>query len=243
MTRKPTPKQAPDKPTFKLTSAEVVPVGALWIVSAPSGGGKTSLCRALVPRLQARGLKVDISLSCTTREPRAREHDGVDYHFVDEARFQAMVEAGEFVEHAGVFGRHYGTPRAPLETALASDSVLLLDIDWQGARQIWAQYPQARGVFVLPPSVAELERRLRVREKDAGKNAQALIAKRMRAARAEISHYAEYPFVIINETFETALAEFEMLVVADALRSEAQSRRYSGLLHQLLDEPAGFSVE
>lgn len=212
-------------------SVEATAHGALWVVSSPSGGGKTSLCRALVPRLLKRGIDARISVSCTTRPPRAGEHDGVDYHFVDEARFEAMVAAGEFVEHAGVFGRHYGTPHAQLEAAAAADGVLFLDIDWQGGRQIRARRPDACGVFVLPPSVQELERRLRLR----GKDDAALVARRMRAARAEISHYAEYPYVLVNDDFNTALAAFEALVVAERLRTAAQQHRHAVLFRQLLD--------
>lgn len=206
--------------------------GNLWVVSAPSGGGKTSLCRALVPRLAARGIAARISVSCTTRAPRAGERDGVDYRFLDEARFGGMIAADGFVEHAGVFGRRYGTPRAPLEEALAAGEVLLLDIDWQGGRQIRAHYPDAGSVFILPPSRAELERRLRTRPG----STEELVAKRMAAARAEMSHYAEYPYVIVNADFDIALAEFEALVVAERLRLGLQRERHAALLAQLLDD-------
>ncbi|TAM12795.1 MAG: guanylate kinase [Nevskiaceae bacterium] len=206
--------------------------GDLWVVSAPSGGGKTSLCRALVPRLAARGITVRISVSCTTRAPRAGEREGVDYCFLDEAHFAAQVAAGGFVEHAGVFGRHYGTPRAPLEAAVAAGEVLLLDIDWQGGRQIRTRYPDACGVFILPPSRAELERRLRGREG----STEELVNKRMAAARTEMAHYAEYPYVIVNADFDTALAEFEALIVAQRLGLAAQRTRHAALLAQLLDD-------
>ncbi|HEU0196579.1 MAG TPA: guanylate kinase [Nevskiaceae bacterium] len=205
--------------------------GAVWVVSAPSGGGKTSLCKALVERLSRRGIVARLSVSCTTRAPRPGEVDGTDYHFVGEARFSAMVAANAFVEHAGVFGRHYGTPRAPLEQALAAGEVLLLDIDWQGGRQIRSQYPDAGGVFVLPPSIAVLRQRLRGR---LGSTTE-LIASRMQAAREEMSHYLEYPFVLVNDNFETALSQFEALVSAERLRRPAQQLRYAALLRELLE--------
>jgi guanylate kinase len=161
--------------------------GTLWIVSAPSGGGKTSLTRALVQRLAQQGVKAAISVSYTTRKPRPGEEHGTHYHFVDEVAFQGMVAHGEFLEHAEVFGRRYGTGLFEAERQVAAGVQLLLDIDWQGARQIKARRPQAQGVFILPPSSAELERRLRGR----GQDDAATIAARMRAAREEMSHYAE----------------------------------------------------
>lgn len=221
-----------------MAGSNTVP-GTLWIVSAPSGGGKTSLCRALVPRLRARGVTAAISVSCTTRAPRGGEREGVDYRFVDEARFAAMVEAGEFVEHAGVFGRHYGTPRAPLESALRDGVELLLDIDWQGGRQIRTRYPEARGVFVLPPTVAVLEQRLRER---AGSSAASVVT-RMRAARAEMAHYREYTYVIVNDDFDRAVSDFEALVLAGTLRSERQRQRHQALIDALLDESAAHTLE
>ncbi|HEX7381116.1 MAG TPA: guanylate kinase [Nevskiaceae bacterium] len=213
--------------------------GALWIVSAPSGGGKTSLCRALVPRLRARGIAAAISVSCTTRPPREGEREDIDYRFVDEARFAAMVEAGEFVEHAGVFGRHYGTLRAPLESTLRSGAVLLLDIDWQGGRQIRARYPEARSVFVLPPTIAVLEQRLRER---AGSDASS-VAARMRAARAEMAHYNEYDYVVVNSDFERAVGDFEALIVAETLRRNTQRLRHCALIDALLDDDGATTLE
>ncbi len=206
-----------------------VPPGSLWIVSAPSGGGKTSLSRALVQRLNQRGVPAAISVSYTTRAPRAGEQDGVHYHFVDEARFLAMVAAGEFLEHAEVFGRRYGTGLAESERLLAAGTELLLDIDWQGARQIKARRPDTPGVFILPPSAAELERRLHGRGQDDPK----VIAARMDAAHAEMTHYAEYDYLIVNDTFDHALEDLQSLLLARRLGLAGQRRRYAGLIREL----------
>ena len=206
-----------------------VPPGSLWIVSAPSGGGKTSLSRALVQRLNQRGVPAAISVSYTTRAPRAGEQDGVHYHFVDEARFLAMVAAGEFLEHAEVFGRRYGTGLAESERLLAAGTELLLDIDWQGARQIKARRPDTPGVFILPPSAAELERRLHGRGQDDPK----VIAARMDAAHAEMTHYAEYDYLIVNDAFDHALEDLQSLLLARRLGLTGQQRRHAGLIREL----------
>ena len=203
--------------------------GSLWIVSAPSGGGKTSLTRALVQRLNQRGIPAAISVSYTTRAPRAGEQDGVHYHFVDEPRFLAMVAAGEFLEHAEVFGRRYGTGLAETERLLAAGTELLLDIDWQGARQIKAQRPDAPGVFILPPSAAELERRLHGRGQDDPK----VIAARMDAAHAEMTHYAEYDYLIVNDTFDHALDDLQSVLLARRLGLAGQRRRHAALISEL----------
>lgn len=204
--------------------------GTLWIVSAPSGGGKTSLTRALLPKLAGFGVQAEISVSYTTRAPRAGEQEGVHYHYVDEARFVSMIEAGDFLEHAHVFGRRYGTGRERTEALLAAGIDLILDIDWQGARQVRDLMPAARSVFILPPSRAELERRLRGR----GTDGDAVIAERMAQATAEMSHYNEYEALVVNEDFETALAELSALFLAPRLAREHQQRRYSDLLPGLL---------
>jgi len=203
--------------------------GTLWIVSAPSGGGKTSLTRALVQRLNQRGIPAAISVSYTTRAPRAGEQDGVHYHFVDEPRFLAMVAAGEFLEHAEVFGRRYGTGLAETERLLAAGTELLLDIDWQGARQIKARRPDTPGVFILPPSAAELERRLHGRGQDDPK----VIAARMDAAHAEMTHYAEYDYLIVNDTFDHALDDLQSVLLAQRLGLAGQRRRHLGLIREL----------
>lgn len=177
--------------------------GNLYVVSAPSGGGKTSLTRALVPLLAERGHRAVISVSYTTRAPRSGEQDGVHYHFVDETRFIDMIESGDFLEHAHVFGRRYGTGRAKTEELLAAGADVILDIDWQGGRQVRALAPETQGIFILPPSLPELERRLRGR----GQDSDEVIAGRMRQAQDEISHYDEYGHIVVNEDFDRALAE------------------------------------
>ena len=205
--------------------------GHLFIVSAPSGGGKTSLTRALVPRLAARGHEAAISISYTTRAPRPGEQDGVHYHFVDESRFVAMADRGEFLEHAHVFGRRYGTGRDKTAELLARGVDVMLDIDWQGAQQVRRLVPRSRSVFILPPSAEELERRLRGR----GQDDDATIARRMAEARAEMSHWDEYDFLIVNRDFEQALDDLAALFLAPRLERAAQAARHAGLIRALLE--------
>jgi guanylate kinase len=204
--------------------------GNLYVVSAPSGGGKTSLTRALVPKLAERGIAATISVSYTTRAPRPGEQDGVHYHFVDEAAFLDMVGRGAFLEHAEVFGRRYGTGRERTEQLLAAGQDVILDIDWQGARQVRAAAPGAIGIFILPPSLPVLEQRLRARAQDS----EEVVARRMAAARAEMSHWEEYDFLIVNEAFERALDELVSLFIAARLRRNGQAERHKALIAQLL---------
>jgi len=205
--------------------------GHLWIVSAPSGGGKTSLTRALLPRLAALGVPAQISVSHTTRAPRPGEVDGVHYHFIDETRFVEQIGAAAFLEHAHVFGRRYGTARTETEALLAQGIDVVLDIDWQGARQVRAAMPEAKSVFILPPSRLELERRLRGR----GTDADSVIAERMALARDEMSHYAEYESLVVNEDFETALQQLIALFLAPRLALSPQKARHSALISELLE--------
>lgn len=207
--------------------------GSLFIVSAPSGGGKTSLTRALVPRLAQHGVRATISVSFTTRPPRPGELDGTHYHFIDEARFVAMIAAGEFLEHAAVFGKRYGTGRDATRALLDAGQDVILDIDWQGARQVKREWPQAIGVFILPPSVAELERRLRTRSQDS----EATIAARMQEAHDEIAHHAEYDYLIVNENFEQALAEMAAIFLEPRLRGARQLSTHAELIAALLAPP------
>ncbi len=204
--------------------------GGLFVVSAPSGGGKTSLTRALVPRLAARGVGAAISISYTTRPARAGEQNGVHYHFVDEVQFEQMVQRGEFLEHAHVFGRRYGTGQRKTEELLAAGQDVILDIDWQGGRQVRKRVPEAVGVFILPPSVEELERRLRSRSQDS----EDVIAKRMAQARDEMSHYAEYDYVLVNQEFERALDELASIFMARRLQLAVQQMGQGGLINALL---------
>ena len=193
--------------------------GLCLVLAAPSGAGKSSLTRALLATEPA----LSLSVSVTTRPPRPGEIDGVHYHFRDQAAFDAMVAAGGFLEWARVLGRHsYGTPRAEVEAALAAGRDVAFDIDWQGHRQLRAALPgDVVGVFVLPPSLAALEARLRER---AGEDP-AEIARRMGLAREEISHWAEFDHVVVNDVFEDAVAELRAILHA----ARCATARLSGL--------------
>ena len=185
--------------------------GILFVVSAPSGAGKTSLVKALLEKDPGLAL----SVSCTTRPPRAGERDGVHYHFLDRDRFERAVAAGEFMEHAEVFGNLYGTRESDLRTHLASGRDLILEIDWQGARQVRRRFPAALSLFILPPSLAELERRLRGR----GTDSDEVIARRLAQARDDLGHWSEYDYLVVNDRFESALADLGAIVAAERLRS------------------------
>jgi len=202
-------------------------LGTLYIVSAPSGAGKTSLVRALLQR----NADIGVSVSHTTRAMRPGEQDGVNYHFVDQPEFEAMVERGEFFEHAWVFDRHYGTSRVEVEKRLAVGEDVILEIDWQGAQQVREQSPEAESIFILPPSRAALRERLSGRGDD-----ETVIARRMRDAVSEMSHYSEYEHVIINDTFEHALTELECIVHARRSRLDKMQARHARLLDELLNE-------
>jgi len=185
--------------------------GHLFVVAAPSGTGKTSLVRALMAARPHLGF----SVSYTTRPIRATEVDGRDYHFVDRATFEGMVAAGELLEWARVFDNYYGTGLAVVRAALARGESLILEIDWQGARQVRAKLPEAVQVFILPPSRAELERRLRGR----GTDAAAVIDRRLQDSVTELSHWQEFDCVVVNDVFERALAD--LLRVVDGAGTEA----------------------
>jgi guanylate kinase len=210
------------------TGGAVAP-GTLYIVSAPSGAGKTSLVKALLERVD----DITVSVSHTTRSPRPGEQNGSDYHFVDRAEFERLVAAGEFLEHAQVFGNYYGTCRATLLDRLQAGEDVILEIDWQGARQVFEAFPQAVKVFILPPSREALQQRLTGR----GQDSEAVIQRRMADAVGEISHFDEYHYLIFNDDFATALGELEALFRARRLRSEAQRVRHAAELQGLL-EPA-----
>lgn len=221
-----------------------MPRGRLFIVSAPSGGGKTSLTRALVPMLAQEGIPAAISISYTTRAPRPGEQDGEHYHFISEARFGEMIAAGEFLEHADVFGRRYGTGRVRTQALLDQGCDVILDIDWQGARQVTAAAANAVGIFILPPSSVELARRLRSR----GQDDESIIAARMAAARDEMRHYTEYEYLIVNEHFEQALEQLAQVFRALRQHQEqavrelcraSQAQRHRGLIADLLGTAAG----
>jgi guanylate kinase len=200
--------------------------GQLFIISAPSGGGKTSLVNALL----AKDERLRVSVSHTTRAERPGETDGVNYHFVDPARFEQMIAAGEFLEHAQVFGNRYGTSREAVLSLLQMGFDVILEIDWQGAQQVLCVLPGCIGIFILPPSRAELSTRLRNR----GEDDEATILRREAAATAEMSHYAEYDYLVINAEFEHALADLQAIVQAARLRTPSQAARIPELLSALV---------
>ncbi|MFZ8886597.1 MAG: guanylate kinase [Steroidobacteraceae bacterium] len=190
------------------------PRGRLFVIAAPSGAGKTSLVRALMEHHRDLGF----SVSFTTRPRRPTEVDGRDYHFVTRERFDQMALDGEFVEHADVFGHGYGTGRRQVEQALAAGQDLILEIDWQGARQVRERLPEAIDIFILPPSRAALEQRLRGRATDSP----AVIARRLSESVAEMRHWAEFRYVVVNDDFTRALADLEAIVAGtgNALRAD-----------------------
>jgi guanylate kinase len=199
----------------------------LYVVSAPSGGGKTSLVNALLERDD----RVTLSVSHTTRPPRPGEVDGVHYYFVDDDAFSRLAAADAFLEHAEVFGRRYGTGRAAVEQRLADGFDVLLDIDWQGARQIRRNFPSCRTIFIVPPSLEELRRRLTARGQDTGE----VIQRRMRAARAEISHWDEFDFLVVNDRFDDALADLHSIIRRGHPEREADEDAQRELLADLLE--------
>lgn len=200
--------------------------GTLYIISAPSGAGKTSLVKALVESTPG----VAVSVSHTTRAMRPGEVDGVHYHFVGLDTFEGWVRQGGFLEHAKVFDNYYGTSRAAVEERLAQGVDVILEIDWQGARQVREQMPGAVGVFILPPSRQALEARLRGR----GQDPDEVIARRMRDAVSEMTHYGEYDYLVVNDDFDTALVELRAIFQSRRLRREVQVERLGELLAGLL---------
>lgn len=200
--------------------------GVLHTVSAPSGAGKTSLVRALLDSVP----DLVLSVSHTTRARREGEVDGVDYHFVDEAVFEGMAARGEFLEHARVFGNRYGTSRRVVEDTLAAGNDVLLEIDWQGARQARAAVADAVCIFILPPSRDALIERLHGR----GQDTPDVIARRMEAAIDEMSHYDEADYLVVNDIFDEALADLQAVVRAGRVRQERQALRCAGLIRSLL---------
>lgn len=205
------------------------------MLSAPSGAGKSSLIKALLAKHQDTNLHnnaMQASVSHTTRAPRPGEEDGVHYHFVSEQEFKALIEQGAFFEWAHVFGNYYGTSRVTIEQTLQKGIDVFLDIDWQGARQVKAQIPDAATIFIAPPSKVELKRRLEAREQDSP----AVIAKRMHKAVSEISHYHEFDYILVNDNFDAALNELDAIVTARRLRKEKQVIRHQALFENLLAE-------
>jgi guanylate kinase len=198
-----------------MVSSEIGRRGLLLVLSSPSGAGKTTITRRLVER----DAKLGISISATTRPPRANEVDGKDYYFVGNARFDRMVREGALLEHATVFGNRYGTPRAPVEAALAAGRDIVSDIDWQGTQQL-AQ--TVRGdlvaVFVLPPSMEALEERLRRRAQDSDE----VVRQRMAKSADEMSHWPEYDYVIVNRDLDASVTQAQAILTAERLKRERQ---------------------
>jgi len=201
--------------------------GTLYTISAPSGAGKTSLVDALV----ARNPGIKVSISHTTRTMRAGEQNGLNYHFVDEAQFVAMLDNNAFLEHARVYDNYYGTTQAWVQETLAAGDDVILEIDWQGALQIHKQLAASIAIFVLPPSRQALLERLTQR----GQDEDDVIAHRLALAKEDMSHYVEADYLIINETFDTALDELESIVRSRRLLISAQVQRQADLLAELLD--------
>ena len=202
----------------------------LFIISAPSGAGKTSLVKHLCETLE----RVTVSISHTTRAPRHGEVHTRDYYFVDMDEYSAMLQANAFLEHARVFDHCYGTARANVESYLAQGSDVILEIDWQGAQQVRKQIPECISIFILPPSLQVLERRLNQRGTDDTR----IIARRMRDAITEISHYAEYDYLIVNDNFEAAAMQLRSIVIASRLRRQRQVFQLEPLLGDLLHSSA-----
>jgi guanylate kinase len=190
--------------------------GLMFVLSSPSGAGKTTLSRLLIERVA--GLKM--SVSATTRTKRPGEENGRDYYFVDHARFEAMTENGDLLEWASVFDNRYGTPRAPVEAALAAGQDVLFDIDWQGTQQLREKArDDVVSVFILPPSAADLEKRLHTRAQDSDE----VIRSRMARASHEMSHFAEYDYIVINHDIDQAFAEVQSILKAERLKRERRT--------------------
>lgn len=201
-------------------------VGTLFIISAPSGGGKTSLVNAAVEDIP----ELEVSISHTTRSKRPGELDDRDYHFVSEPDFLELINKKAFLEHAKVFGYYYGTTQKWVEEKLRAGISVILEIDWQGAEQIKQKMPECVSIFIVPPSLSVLENRLLER----GQDNPEVIAKRMSAARAEISHYGEFDYLVVNDAFSKALQELKAIIISQHLKLKFQQHKYAVLLNNLL---------
>ena len=200
--------------------------GHLYVIAAPSGAGKTSLLKALMARRPG----LEFSVSCTTRNPRPGEVDGRDYHFIARKDFERLVDANEFIEHANVFGNLYGTRKSVVEAALAEGRDLILEIDWQGAAQVRKRLPEAVQIFILPPSRAELESRLRKRASDT----EDVIARRLQESTLEMSHWSDFDYVIVNREFDQALSELNAIFDGQGQASRRDRPELAALTRELL---------
>ncbi|MDY0135971.1 MAG: guanylate kinase [Thiomicrospira sp.] len=202
-------------------------LGNLYIISAPSGAGKTSLVAKLIDH----DLLIRVSVSTTTRPMRPGEQHGVNYFFVSEAEFESKIAAGEFLEHAKVFNNYYGTSKTSVIQQLNAGQDVILEIDWQGAQQVRQIFPDAVSIFIMPPSLDELDRRLNGRGSDSAE----VIANRMREAVSEIQHYQEFDYVVINDDFDTALHQLHSIFIANRLRLAQQRGRHAQLFDLLVN--------
>lgn len=201
--------------------------GKLYIISAPSGAGKTSLIKKLIPITD----KLMVSVSHTTRAQRPGEVNGIDYFFSSEEQFKTLIEKQAFLEYAQVFDNYYGTSQKSVEDSLKQDNDVILEIDWQGAEQIRRTLPDTISIFILPPSTEVLRERLQGR----GQDSKAVIDRRMQDAVTEMSHYAEYNYLVVNDDFSHALTELKSIILANRLTIEYQQQNLSGLLIDLLN--------
>lgn len=199
-------------------------IGVLYIVSAPSGAGKTSLVKALLKADPA----IHLSVSYTTRVPRPGESDGRDYHFVDRERFEAMLAEGEFLEHAEVYGNFYGTAKSSITHELDTGHDVLLEIDWQGAAQVKLHFPDSRSVFILPPSFNALRTRLKGR----GQDSDEVIERRLAAAADDVSHADAFDYIIVNDDFDHALADLVAITRSIRLESPRQLKTHAALFEE-----------
>ena len=199
--------------------------GSLFVISAPSGAGKTSLVHALL----ATNKQIDLSVSYTTRAPREGEVNGVAYHFVSRETFAEMAGRGEFLGSAEVYGNYYGTSQSWISQQIAKDRDILLEIDWQGAQQVRRLFPDCVSIFILPPSIQALEQRLNGRGTDSAE----IISRRMAAVREDVAHVAEFDYVIINDNLNDALGQLNAVVQAARLRGSKQLARHQDLINQL----------
>jgi guanylate kinase len=198
----------------------------LFVIAAPSGAGKTTLVKAMVDR----NPELEFSISYTTREKRVNEVEGKDYFFVDEDKFQALKKKGELLESALVFDNHYGTSRSQVEQQLANGKHVILEIDWQGARQVRESKPDCVTIFILPPSRHELERRLRDRKTDS----EAVIKRRLRDANGDMSHWSEFDYVIINDNLDSAVSELESVFEGTAEASSVNSEALASRIREII---------